>query len=83
MNAPSLGNQPTFLNPTLYKMKALQKVKNNLMLTLANYIEQTTNKNDTLAALNNIQSVTCNVITQKVDGEIIHGVTIPNNECNC
>lgn len=83
MNAPSLGNHPCFLNPTLYKMKALQKVKNNLLETLALYIAQTKTKNETLTALTNIQNSTCGVITTNINGTIVPGVTVPNSECNC
>lgn len=83
MNTHSLGDRPCFLNPTLYKMKALQKIKNNLIETLANYIAETAPKTETLNALTNIQNSTCGVLTTKVNGDIIPGVTIPNNECNC
>ena len=83
MNAHSLGNKPCFLNPTLYKMKALQKIKNNLLETLANYVAENINKTETLNSLTNIQNSTCGVLTKKVNGVIIPGVTIPNNQCNC
>jgi hypothetical protein len=64
-------------------MKALQKIKNNLVETLANYISEDSNKTETLNALTNIQNSTCGVLTTKVNGVIIPGVTKPNSECNC
>ena len=83
MNSPQISNQPFFFNAALQRMKALQKIKNNLMLTLANYIENTTSKQDTLASLSDIQKSTCPVLNTNVNGQIIPGVTISNNECNC
>jgi hypothetical protein len=64
-------------------MKALQKVKNNLLETLAAYVAETIDKADTLAALTDIQSSTCGVITKTVNGVVIPGTTIPNNKCDC
>jgi succinyl-CoA synthetase alpha subunit len=83
MNTPSLKDKPCFLNPTLYKMKALQKLKNNLLETLANYISEDITKAETLNALTTIQNSTCRVLTTNVNGDIIPGVTIPNNQCDC
>jgi len=83
MNTHPLGNRPCFINPILYKMKALQKIKNNLVETLANYISETTDKTNTLNALTEIQNKTCQVITTNVNGVIVPGVTIPNNKCDC
>jgi hypothetical protein len=83
MNTPSLKDKPCFLNPTLYRMKALQKIKNNLLETLANYISEDLNKAETLDALTTIQNSTCRVLTNKVNGDIIEGVTIENNKCDC
>ena len=83
MNPPELGNRPCFVNPVLYKMKALQKLKNNLLVTLAAYVGETKNKTEILNDLTNIRNSTCGVITKNVNGVIIPGVTIPNNECNC
>ena len=83
MNTHPLENRPCFVNATLYKMKALQKLKNNLIETLANYVSESVPKSETLNALTNIQNSTCGVLTKKVNGVIIPGVTIPNNQCNC
>lgn len=83
MNTRELGKRPCFINPTLYRMKALQKLKNNLLETLADYITQTTDKTDTLAALSTIQESTCGVITKTVNGDIVPGTTILNNQCDC
>lgn len=83
MNPPPLRNQPAFVNSTLYRIQSLQTVKNNLMLTLANYIAETTDKNDTLSALTNIQNATCSPLTKTLNGKIIAGVTIPNSKCDC
>jgi hypothetical protein len=83
MNPHPLGKKPCFVNPILYRMKALQKLKNNLIETLANYVSESVPKSETLNALTNIQNSTCGVLTTKVNGDIIPGVTITNNECNC
>jgi hypothetical protein len=83
MNPPSLGSRPAFVNSTLYRIQSLQNIKNNLMLTLANYIAETTDKNNTLSALTDIQNSTCSPLTKTVNGKIIAGVTIPNNQCDC
>ena len=83
MNAPPLGNRPTFVNATLYRIQTLQNIKNNLMMTLANYISETTDKDNTLTSLTNIQNSTCSPLTKTINGKIVVGVTIPNNQCNC
>jgi len=83
MNPHPLGNRPCFVNGTLYKMKALQKIKNNLVETLANYISQNANKNDTISALTDIRNKTCKVIITDNNEKISPIITIPNNQCNC
>jgi hypothetical protein len=83
MNTRELGKRPCFINPVLYRMKALQKLKNNLLETLAGYVAQTLDKTDTLAALSTIQESTCEVITKTVNGDIIPGTTVTNNQCDC
>lgn len=83
MNAPLLGNRPCFLNSELIRLRKLDKIKKSLIITLANYIEKTSTKTEILQELLTIQDSTCQVITKNVNGTIIPGVTIPNNQCSC
>jgi recombinational DNA repair protein RecR len=83
MQEPTDYSGVYYANSQLQKMKNLQKLKNSLITTLAQYVANTATKTVILDNLNQIKGATCNVVAKTVNGVVIPGSVLPNSKCDC
>jgi hypothetical protein len=83
MQAPPGTQGLSYCDSTVYKLRALQKIKNKLLTTMASHIDKTITRQETIEILSSIGNSTCNVTTQIIDGVTVPGIVKFNRECSC